>query len=422
MKEILKTDNVRGTVRVPGSKSHTQRVLVLASLARGESYLRNPLHSEDTDLLIGALRALGAEILVSSGDFIIRGVGGKWKSPGKPVFLGNNGTALRFLTAVMSLAEGAVVLDGTERLRQRPVGPLLEMLRSQGISCRCLGEEGYPPVEIAGGRLRGGPVSLRKMDSSQYVSALLLAAPYAERDVELILPERSVSLPYLDMTVQAMEHFGIRGIGKADRRFFVPARQAYEGRKVLIDGDASSASYFFLAAAVGKGEAVVENWNPGTLQGDRKFLDILALLGCTVEERESSVKVTGGVPKRGDLSFDLGGMPDMVPTLAILAAFREGRTAITNVSHLRIKESNRIEALVTELGKIGIQAEEREDGLVVSGGIPRGAEIETYNDHRIAMSFAVAGLVTGGMKIRNPGCVKKSFPGFWRELEKLAAS
>ena len=420
MKEVGKTDKVKGTVRVPGSKSHTQRVLILASLADGESYLRNPLISEDTELLIGALRKLGAEILVSSGDFIVRGTGGKWKSPGKPIFLGNNGTALRFLTAVSSLAEGTVVLDGTERLRERPVGPLLEMLRSQGVSCRCLKKEGYPPVEIAGGPLGGGSVFLRKMDSSQYVSALLLAAPFAETDVEVVLPDRSVSLPYIDMTVQIMEHFGIRGIEKKGHRFSVPAGQKYRGRKVLIDGDASSASYFFLAAAIGKGEVVVENWNPATLQGDRKFLDLLGSLGCAVEERESAVKVTGGVLKGGDLSFDLGGMPDMVPTLAVLSAFREGRTAITNVSHLRIKESNRIEALVSELGKIGIEAEEREDGLVISGGIPRGAEIETYNDHRIAMSFAVAGLVTGGMKIRNPGCVKKSFPGFWIELEKLS--
>lgn len=421
MKEIRKADSIRATVRVPGSKSHTQRVLVAAALARGESYLRNPLVSEDTDLLMGALKALGADILTSSGDVIVRGVGGKWKAPGKPLFLGNNGTALRFLTAVTSLAEGAVVLDGTDRLRQRPVGPLLDMLRSQGISCRCLREEGCPPVEITGGRLAGGPVSLKKMDSSQYVSALLLAAPYAREDTDMILPERAVSLPYLDMTVQVMEYFGITGIERAARRFLVPAGQAYEARKVLIDGDASSASYFFLAAAIGEGDVVVENWNPRTRQGDRKFLDIIASLGCTVEEGESSVKVTGGTLKKGDLSFDLGGMPDMVPTLAVLSAFRSGKTVITGVPHLRIKESNRLEALVNELGKVGVAAEEREDGLIITGGRPRGTDIETYNDHRIAMSFAVAGLVTEGMKIGNPGCVGKSFPGFWNEMEKLAS-
>ncbi len=421
MKEIRKADRIRATVRVPGSKSHTQRVLIAAALARGESYLRNPLVSEDTELLMEALRALGADILTTSGDFIVRGVGGKWKAPDKPLFLGNNGTALRFLTAVTSLAEGAVVLDGTERLRQRPVGPLLEMLRSQGLSCRCLRVEGFPPVEITGGRLAGGPVSLKKMDSSQYVSALLLAAPFAKRDMEVILPERAVSLPYLDMTIQVMEHFGITGTERAPRRFFVPAGQSYGARKVLIDGDASSASYFFLAAAIGKGEVVVENWNPRTLQGDRKFLDLIAFLGCAVEEGASSVKVTGGFLKEGDLSFDLGGMPDMVPTLAVLSAFRSGKTAITGVPHLRIKESNRIQALVNELRKVGVAAEEREDGLVITGGRPQGAGIETYNDHRIAMSFAVAGLATGGMRIRNPGCVGKSFPGFWDEMEKLSS-
>jgi len=372
VKEIRKVDRIRATVRVPGSKSHTQRVLIAAALARGESYLRNPLISEDTELLMEALRALGADILTTSGDFIVRGVGGKWKAPDKPLFLGNNGTALRFLTAVTSLAEGAVVLDGTERLRQRPVGPLLEMLRSQGISCRCLREEGFPPVEITGRRLAGGPVSLEKMDSSQYVSALLLAAPFAERDTEVILPERAVSLPYLDMTVQVMEHFGITGIERAARRFFVPAGQSYGPRKVLIDGDASSASYFFLAAAIGKGEVVVENWNPSTRQGDRKFLDLIASLGCAVEEGTSSVKVTGGFLKSGDLSFDLGGMPDMVPTLAVLSAFRSGKTAITGVPHLRIKESNRLEALVNELRKVGVDAEERRTASSLPGEGPGG--------------------------------------------------
>jgi 3-phosphoshikimate 1-carboxyvinyltransferase len=420
MKEVKKAGKAAAVFRLPGSKSHTQRALIAASLAEGESFLRNPLLSEDTELLIGALRKLGAEIMVSSGDFIVRGTGGRCRSPGRPVFVGNNGTALRFLAAVSSLSEGTVILDGSDRLRERPVGPLLGMLRSQGIATRCLREEGYPPVEITGGTLRGGTVSLDRMDSSQYVSAMLLAAPYARRDLEVVLPGRTVSLPYVDMTLETMERFGIAGIRREGGRCLVPAPQGYGGRKVLIDGDASTASYFFLAAAIGKGKAVVENWNPRTAQGDRAFPALLAALGCLVEEGEHSAAVTGGDLKEGDLSFDMGAMPDLVPTLAVLSAFRNGKTEIGNVAHLRIKESNRILALVTELGKIGVAAEERPDGLVVHGGTPRGAEIETYGDHRIAMSFAVAGLVTGGMKIRNPGCVGKSFPRFWEELEKWA--
>lgn len=420
MMEVKKAGKAAATFRLPGSKSHTQRALVTAALAKGESCLRNPLLSEDTELFMEALRKLGAEIMVSSGDVIIRGTGGRWKRPDGPLFVGNNGTALRFLAAVSALSEGTVVLDGSDRLRERPVGPLLGMLRSQGIATRCTREEGYPPVEITGGTLRGGTVSLDRMDSSQYVSAMLLAAPYAGRDLEVVLPGRTVSLPYIDMTLETMERFGITGIRREKGRCLVPAPQAYGGREVFIDGDASSASYFFLAAAVGKGRAVVENWNPRTSQGDRDFLALLATLGCLVEEGKHEAVVTGRDLKAGDLSFDMGAMPDLVPTLAVLSAFRKGRTEIGNVAHLRIKESNRILALVNELRKIGVAAEERPDGLVVHGGTPRGAEIETYGDHRIAMSFAVAGLVTGGMRIRNPGCVGKSFPRFWEELEKWA--
>lgn len=418
MKEVKKAGKETATFCLPGSKSHTQRALVAAALAEGESRLRNPLLSEDTELLMGALRNLGAEIEVSPEDVAVRGTGGRWKQPDRPLFVGNNGTAVRFLAAVAALSEGTVVLDGTDRLRERPVGPLLGMLRSQGIVTRCTREEGYPPVEIDGGTLRGGMVSLDRMDSSQYVSAMLLAAPYARRDLEVVLPGRTVSLPYIDMTLETMERFGITGIRREKGRCLVPAPQGYGGREVLIDGDASSASYFFLAAAVGNRRAVVENWNPRTAQGDRAFLALLAALGCLVEEEGDRAVVTGGDLKAGDLSFDMGAMPDLVPTLAVLSAFRKGRTEIGNVAHLRIKESNRILALVNELRKIGVTAEERPDGLVVHGGTPRGAEIETYGDHRIAMSFAVAGLVTGGMRIRNPGCVGKSFPRFWEELEK----
>ena len=410
---------LEATVTMPGSKSYSQRALVLAALAEGKSVLRNPLVAEDTSHLIAALRLLGADILSRNGDILVTGTRGRLANPDREIYLGNNGTAMRILTGLVSIGRGTFTLTGDQRLRERPIEPLLAALRSLGIDARSLDREGYPPVVIRTSGLQGGKVTLRDIESSQYISALLLCAPYGTGDTLIELEGRVPSLPYVDMTIEAMKQFGVDVQRDTARSYLVKSGQRYRGIRYRIEGDASSASYFFLAAAICQGKVSVENINPRSLQGDIGFLSLLETLGCSVLWEKNRVELAGRELHGGDRVFDLGDMPDMVPTLAVLAALRPGRTVIENVAHLRLKESDRLSALATELGKTGIPVEERKDGLIITGGQPHGAEIETYNDHRIAMSFAVLGLAVPGMSIRNPACVSKSFPGFWGELEKL---
>ena len=417
--EIRPLARVNAELQVPGSKSYSQRALVIASLADGKSILRNTLVSEDTHHLVEALRLLGAGIVASDRDMIVTGTGGRIGNPGKDLFLGNNGTAMRFLVGVAALASGDITLTGDPRLCERPLQPLLEAIGGLGVPSTCRRNGGFPPVTVHGGALHGGRVLFRDIESSQYVSSILIAAPYAAGDVEVQISGSSVSRPYVEMTLATMKTFGVPVEKRGENLFAVTGRQRYRGCRYLVEGDLSSASYFFLAAALCGGSVRVTNTNFWTHQGDVRFLRYLKELGCGVAATDHWIEVSGGKLPAGDFSASMEDLPDMVPTMAVLAALRPGRTIIRNVAHLRLKESNRLEALVRELAKTGIRAEETGDGLVITGGTPRGAEIETYNDHRIAMSFAVLGLCAPGMRIRNPGCVGKSFPGFWDEFEKL---
>jgi len=419
MKEIKRIKNLDATVSIPGSKSYTQRALIIASLAEGRSFLLNSLISEDTKYLMDALRFLGADILVADKKVIVTGTGGNIKNPGKKLYLGNNGTALRFLTTVVSLGTGKFTLDGSDRLRERPIKPLLDALNILGVDCQGMDKSGYPPVMVQGTGIAGGKVTFSNTESSQYISSILITAPYAGRDVEIELRGTTSSMPYIDMTEGVMNHFGVEVTKSEKNKYTVKAHQKYTGKRYLIESDVSSASYFFLAAALCEGRVRVLNVNPNTLQGDIGFLEIVGKLGCHVVRGTDWVEVTGKKLNGGDYRFDMSDMPDMVPTLAVLSAFRAGQTVIDNIFHLRLKESNRIEALVNELNRTGIDAKELKNGLVVTGGTPHGAEIETYDDHRIAMSFAIAGLVTEGIKIKNQKCVNKSFPEFWNVLDQL---
>ena len=419
MVEIKPLGRLEATVRIPGSKSYTQRAMVIAALAEGESILRDALLSEDTRILADALDDMGADIRSDGTKTVIRGNSGRLARPSREIHLGNNGTAMRLLTGVASLGGGPVVLTGGPRLRQRPMKPLLEALTTLGVDVRTDKDRGYPPVTIRGGRLLGGEVVLRDIESSQYVSALLIAAPFADKDTVIILEGRVPSLPYIALTVETMNAFGAEVAVDRPDRFVIKGGQHYRGREYRIEGDVSSGSYFFLAAALTKGRVRVENINPATSQGDIGFLTLLERLGCRVLRGENHVEIEGAELPGGEMTFDLGSMPDMVPTLAVLSALRPGRSVIRNVAHLRFKESDRLAALVNELGKTGIAAEEIADGIVVTGGSPRGAAIATYSDHRIAMSFAVLGLAVPGMVIEGEECVGKSFPGFWGTLEGL---
>ena len=419
MIEIKSLVQKNARVTVPGSKSYTQRAMIMAALAEGKSLLRDPLISEDTGYLAEALRLLGAGIETQNGDLVVQGTSGRISRPPKALYLGYNGTAMRLLTTVVCLGQGEFLLTGAPRLLERPLQPLLAALKTLGVKATSRDKPGFPPVLIEANGLQGGRVILKNIESSQYISSLLISAPLARDDFTLKIEGPIPSLPYVEMTVAQMNQFGVEVTRENKNCFFIKGRQKYRGIDCRIEGDVSSASYFFLAAALGRSTVRVRPIPSETLQGDIRFIKILERLGCTISHGDHWLEVSGEKLISGDLIFDLGDMPDMVPTLAILAACRPGRTIITNVAHLRIKESNRLEALVRELTKTGIKAEETEDGLIIDGGQPHGAEIDTYNDHRIAMSFAVLGLVVPGIKIKDPDCVKKSFPGFWEELGKL---
>lgn len=417
--EIKPIRNLNAQVSIPGSKSYTQRALVIASVARGKSFLRNHLISEDVTCLIEALRSLGAGIVTTDEDIIISGTGGKIKNPGKEIHLGNNGTAMRFLTGLVAIGKGEFVLTGDSRLCERPVGQLLDALKTLGVDARSINNNGCPPVIINADGMQGGSVTFTDIESSQYVSSILICAPFAEKETRIRLLGRAVSLPYIDMTIEVMGAFGVDVTRETPYIYLIKNNQRYTGRRYFIEGDVSHASYFFLASALCKGKVRVLNINPHTLQGDIGLLDIMESLGCSITRGDDWVEVEGREMNGGEYIFDMKDMPDAVPTLAVLAAVRPGRTVIKGISHLRLKESNRITALVGELTRTGIKAEEKDDGMVICGGNPHAAVINTYNDHRIAMSFAMLGLTVPGIIIKDRDCVNKSFPSFWNELERL---
>jgi 3-phosphoshikimate 1-carboxyvinyltransferase len=419
MLEVSPICHLDATLSMPGSKSYSQRALIIAALGEGKSCLHNALISEDTYYLIGGLSALGAEISISEDKMVVTGTGGIIKNPSKEIFLGNNGTALRFLMSLVCLGEGKFILTGDQRLCERPIKPLLDALQTLGASIYTEKDAGYPPVTIEAGGIKGGAVTFSDIESSQYISSLLISSPYSREGVKIRLQGKKISQPYIEMTLKVMRDFGIKPERTDNGYYCLKGGQKYLGREYQVESDVSSASYFFLAAALSRGRVRVRNIDQETLQGDIRIIVIMRDLGCSVRQGMDWIELTGGALRGGEYIVDMGDMPDMVPTLAVLAAFRPGRTVVQNVSHLRLKESNRLSALASELRRIGIEAEETQDGLIIDGGHPHGAEVETYNDHRIAMSFAVAGLVTSGMRIKNEQCVQKSFPGFWEELKKL---
>jgi 3-phosphoshikimate 1-carboxyvinyltransferase len=325
---------------------------------------------------------------------------------------------MRFLTALAALGEGEYLLTGTERLCQRPLGELLEALSQVGIKAVSEKGDGCPPVRVTGGII-GGRARLSGGTSSQYLSALLFIGPLAPKGLEIEVTGELVSRPYVDLTLEVLGDFGVSYYREGYRYFQLPGDQSYLPQAYEIEADASSASYFWAAAAVTGGRVTITNLSLASSQGDAAFPKVLEAMGCTVSETPDGLTLEGG-PLRA-VTADMGTMPDLVPTLAVLAAFAAGDTVITGVAHLRHKESDRLAAVVAELAKMGLEAWETADGLVIRGGAPKGAVIHTYNDHRIAMSFAVAGLKIPGLVITDPDCVAKSFPAFWEFFERLYA-
>jgi 3-phosphoshikimate 1-carboxyvinyltransferase len=366
-----------------------------------------------------ALGQLGARIDRNGCDVSIQGTGGKLTAPSDALYLGNNGTGLRLLTGTVCLGHGTFVLDGNSRMRQRPIEPLVHALKNLGVEALCLEGNGCPPVKVQAKGLNGGKTPLAGGQSSQYLSSLLLAAPYATMDTQIDLVGPLVSRPYVQMTLEVMADFGVEVSVEEEMCFLVTGSQAYTARRYVIEGDASSATYFMAAAAICGGQIRISNINPDSLQGDLRFADILETMGCKVNRLGEGLEITGPLSNHGDLSFDLHEVPDMVPALAVVSAFRKGKTILQNIGHLRIKESDRVSALTRELRKIGATVEETAEQMIVQGVAGRGAEIDCYSDHRIAMSFAITGLVIEGIVIKDPDCVKKSFPDFWKTLGSL---
>ena len=417
MIEVKPLSQCNGVVSVPGSKSHTHRALIVSSLADGESFLVNALRCEDTECTVKGLKKFGVEVHWENDGVRLLGKGGMFKATDEKIDVGNSGTSMRFLTALAALKTGITLLDGSERMRKRPIGELLSGLGELGVKAYSRRGNDCPPVIVESQGLKGGTARIKGEESSQFLSGLLMVAPYAQRDVNVEVTGSLASKPYVDITQDVMSAFGVEVKNQGYQSFFIKAGQRYLPQRYWIEGDASSASYFFSAGAVCRGRVRVENLNPATIQGDIGFLEILERMGCRVIRGSDWIEVSGK-ELRG-IEADMNEMPDLVPTLAVTAAFAQGKTVIKNIGHLRLKESDRIHALAAELSKLGIRVKEGGDGLEIEGGKPRDAEIETYNDHRMAMSFAIAGLVVPGVRIKGERCVDKSFPGFWEVLQKL---
>jgi 3-phosphoshikimate 1-carboxyvinyltransferase len=413
---------VSGVVSAPPSKSYTHRAVILASLAAGESIIQSPLLSDDTLYTIDACRSLGADITVDGDRLKIIGTGGKIRvADGQKIFAGNSGSTIRMVAPLAALSQTKVVFDGDSRLRQRPIGNLLSALESLGAHARSLNSNGCPPVEIQGGRLSGGEVITPGRASSQHVSSLLMIAPYTEKGIKIKIAEGLNSKPYIDITLDAMQAFGVEAVNRDYKKFMVKGGEGYKARHYRIEGDYSSAAYFFAAGAIGKKPVTVKSLKADSAQGDSYLLNILSGMGCSVEYQKEQVKISRHKELTG-INIDMGDYPDIVQTVAVVAAYARGKTKITNIAHLRFKETDRITATATELGRMGIKTEVTESTMTVYGGKPGGAEIEAHGDHRMAMSFAIAALFAEGDSIINGAeAVTKSYPRFFADLKKLGA-
>ncbi len=405
-------------LRLPGSKSITNRALLLSAMACGRTALSNFLISDDTEYMTRALQKAGVSIDKDEADGCVVGGGGLPEGP-LELYLGNAGTAVRFLTSYFALGNGEFLLDGDARMRLRPIGDLLEALGELGCSIESEFGNGCPPVRIHASGIPGGACTVAGKNSSQYISSLLMAGPLSKKGLKLITSGPVASGPYVDMTLRMMEKFGIIAGRKGFEEFTVGKGTYKSPGKYYIEPDASSASYFLAAAAVLGGEMTIKGLGSDSIQGDSKFALVLEKMGCEIEYLPDSIRLRSSGSLKG-VSIDMNDIPDMVPTLAVAALFAEGPTRIYNAANLRIKESDRIGALSAELKKIGALINENEDGLEI---FPQKSYnktlIETYNDHRIAMSFSIAGLKIDGLEIANPACVSKTFPGYFDYFEKI---
>jgi len=413
---LQRTGPVELRVAAPPSKSYTHRALIAGALASGTTRIRNPLHADDITLTARALEQLGIPIYEEEEGIVVDGCGGSPACPAEPVLdLGNSGTSLRLLTGTALLCGTPVVLTGSPRMQERPVGPLVQALHTLGGEIQYTKREGYPPIRVHG-RFRCGTATINGSISSQSIHAMLMAAPYAEEDVELIITESLASRSYLDVTADIMQTFGAKLERDGYSRFMVGSGVPYWGREYAVEGDYSSASYLFAVAAICGGRTTVANLNPASVQGDVRFLDALASMGCRVARNADGVTLERDGALSG-ITVDMSSSPDTVQTLCMVAAVADSPTTITGIGHLKYKESDRIRVTADGLRRVGAGVSVQNDSISISPGPLHGTTIDPVDDHRTAMSFAVLGLGIGGVTVQNAECVKKSFPGFWEILK-----
>jgi 3-phosphoshikimate 1-carboxyvinyltransferase len=420
---------VSGEIRPPGSKSITNRALVCASLAKGRSVLRGVLHSDDTRVMIESWRRLGVSIetTAESNSLVVEGCSGTIAPGPIDLYAENSGTTIRFMAAVAALGDGEYRLTGNARMQKRPIEDLLLALRQTNINAKSLNDNGCPPITITTHGLAGGDVTIAGDTSSQFLSGLLLAAPCAKNDFKITLSTPLISEPYVEMTQQVMQAFGApsqRILSDSGTSSFQVAHGGYLATNYAIEPDASAASYFFAAAAITGGKVTVHGLGSKAIQGDMRFVECLRQMGCQVilEEYRSSISACQPDGKRVALrgiDITMSHISDTVQTLAVVALFAEGETVIRGVGHIRHKESDRIGDLARELRKVGATVEEFSDGMKIIPGKLSGARLSTYDDHRMAMSFALIGLAVDGILIEDPGCTSKTYPHFFTDLASV---
>jgi len=409
---------LKAQIKVHGSKSYTNRALIIASMAKGTSILYGCSDANDSLLLIKILQMLGVEIAVDKNTITIKGNEGNFKEFDGKINVEDAGTVMRFLTALCCIIPGEIIVEGSARMHKRPIKGLVDTLLQLGADITYLDEPGFPPVKIKGGMLHTkGKIEIDASLSSQFISALLIIAPVLDFDVEILSKGEISSAPYVDMTTNVMEHFGV-SVGMQNEIIHISKNSEYIATDYTVEGDASSASYFFALAAITGSTIHVTNISPATLQGDVKFAGLLEQMGCSVSMGKDCIEVTG-TKKLKSISADMKNMQDVTQTMAVVAAFAEGTTTLKGLKNLEIKETKRLTALQKELTRMGIKCQSDGEQITIHGGNSKGAIIQTYNDHRMAMAFAIAGTRVKDLYIESPGVVKKSFPGFWNTLKEI---
>ncbi|MXX36698.1 MAG: 3-phosphoshikimate 1-carboxyvinyltransferase [Gemmatimonadetes bacterium] len=408
-------------VSVPGSKSYTNRALLIAALANGESHLTGALFSDDTDYMVQALRRLSVSIEADpkTASFVVAGNGGRIPADGAELYIGNSGTTSRSITSYVALGNGTFIIDGDAPMRQsRPMADLLDALGQLGIDARS--RNGCLPIEVRAKGFRGGKTRLDASKSSQFLTSLLLVAPYADNGVEIEMVS-DFKTEYIDITMAVMQAFGIEVEHDEYRRFRVAGSQCYTPRTYTIEPDASNASYFFAAAALTGGRVRVADIAADSAQGDIHFVDVLEKMGCTVNRYARGVEVIGPDQLRG-IDVDMKAISDTSLTLAAIAPFAKDPVRIRNIEHTRWQETDRIAAMVAQLSRLGVEVEEHKDGVTIAPSKPKSSSIDTYKDHRVAMSFALVGLRVPGIYINDPRCVGKTFPTYFAVWDQIKGS